>query len=435
MIAQPIISNTYFPSAGDKLAMAVASDNATKLLTITPSDENQIWNYAFLDSVNTIVEKYETASAAIKQDFPEADMVSTYEGQEAVINKTNERFEILALKNYKARHITLNTLVKPDNPILLRRADMTYISINNNRSVSAVTLSPAQFPDSLVNRLPIRPDSVRITIIDTRQDYADAWGNLTIPSGSYNVLRVRCIEIVEQKIEVKLNNTWTDATPQYFNGNPSPQDTFINYQFWADGVKTPILRLTLNSKYDITKAEYRIEPPQTVAISGVIKFWKNVPMRNVKVKIGNDSTLTDANGQYRFDAIETSKELGVTITKSDNYENGVDAIDLILLRRHIVGITYITSQFQLFAGDIDGNNDLDAIDYVYTKRLIVGILEAYPQTSAWRFVSNEIAQDTRFPIRLIESFPIQKTFTVSLSNLDFVGFKKGDIDGSAELGN
>jgi hypothetical protein len=435
MMAQPIISKTYFPNAGDKLAMAVASDNATKLLSITPSDENQTWNYAFLDSVNTTVEKYETASAAIKQDFPDADMVGIYEGQEAIYNKTDERFEILALKNYNARHITINTFVKPDNPLLLRRADLTYISVNNNRSVSVVTLSPAQFPDSLVNRLPIRPDSVRITIVNTRQDYVDAWGNLTIPRGSYNVLRVRCIEIVEQKIEVKINNAWTDATPQYFNGNPSPQDTFINYQFWADGVKTPILRLTLNPKYEITKAEYRIEPPQTVAISGVIKFWKNIPMRNVKIKIGSDSTLTDANGQYRFEAIEADRNFTVTITKSDSYENGVDAVDLILLRRHIVGITDITAQFQLFAGDIDGNNDLDAIDYLYIKRLIVGVISAYPQTPTWRFISNETAQDTRFPTRLMEGFLLQKTFTTPLSNFDFVGFKKGDIDGSADVGN
>ena len=432
LLAQSVISNSYFPSVGDTLALARASDSTIQQLSITPSNDNQVWNYGFLDSVGYSVEKYETVPDSIKQAFPQADLMATIDGQKVVFNKTDTRFEILGFKNIRFQNLFFNINLIPDNPILQRRADLNYITVNNNRSVGVAVLSPSQFPDSLVNQLPIRPDSVRITLTNTRQDYVDAWGNLTIPKATYSVLRVRCIEINEQHIEVKINSNWIDVTPQYFKGNSMPQDTTITYSFWSEGIKTPILRLTVDNKYLVTKAEYRIEPPKGLVVSGIVRFWTGQGMPNVIVKIGKDSIKTDNNGQFRFTNIETSKNILVTVSKSDNYENGVDGIDIFFIRRHIVGITDLDSKFKLFAADVDNNNDIDGADIYYVRRLIVGINDSFPNPPPWRFVRVSTAEKATFPFLLNDIFPLTLSFSTDTTNLDFYAVKKGDVDGSAQ---
>ncbi len=437
-MAQPVISNRYFPSVGDTLALARASDVATRQVTITPSAEYQIWNYGFLDSVGSSVERYEAVPDSIKQNFPDADLMTTIEGQQAVFNKTNTRFEILGFKNIRFQNLFFKINLIPDNPILQRRADLTHITVHNNHSVAVAVLAPSQFPDSLVNQLPIRPDSVRITLTNIRQDYVDAWGTLTIPKGTYPVLRVRLIEINEQQIEVKINGNWINVTPQYFSkgipteqGNTSPQDTSITYSFWSEGIKTPILRLTVNNENKVTKAEYRIEPPKGLTVSGFVRFWTGQGMPDVMVKIGNDSIKTDANGQFRFNNIGIGQNLSIMVSKVDNYENGVDGIDLFTIRRHIVGITEIDSKFKRFAADVDSNNDIDGADIYYVRRLIVGINDSFPNTTPWRFVRVSTAESAAFPFPFTDNFPLILSFSSDTANLDFYAVKKGDIDGSA----
>jgi hypothetical protein len=431
-MAQTVISNAYFPSVGDTLALARASDATSRLVTITPSADNQTWNYAFLDSISTSIEKYETVPDAIKQALPDADLMANIGGQDVVFNKTANRFEILRLSNFRFSNLVFQLNFLPNNPILERRAALNYISVNNNRSVAVAVLSSSQFLASFINQLPVRPDSVRLTVTNIRQDYVDAWGNLTIPKATYPVLRVRCIEINEQQLEVKINNNWQDATPQYFNGNSNPQDTSITYSFWSEGVKTPILRLTMDNQNRVNKAEYRIEPPKGLTVTGIVRFWTGQGMPNVTVKIGTDSIKTDNNGQFRFTNIAIGKNLPVTLSKSDNYENGVDGIDLLLTRRHIIGITEFDSKFKFFAADVDSNNDVDGADILFIRRLLVGISDNFPNTNPWRFVRVSTAEKPAFPFSLNDTFPLTLSFSSDTTNFDFYAVKKGDIDGSAQ---
>jgi hypothetical protein len=430
-LAQINISNRYFPSVGDTIALARASDEATKKLVITPSADFQFWNYDFLTAVDSSFEHYGAVPDSIKQQFPDADLMATIEGQQVIFNKTATRFEILGFKNIRFQNLFFNTNVIPDNPILQRRAELEYVTVNNNRSRAVVVLSSSQFPDSLVRKLPIRPDSVRISLTNIRQDYVDSWGSLTIPKATYSVLRVRCIEINEQQIEVKINGSWLDVTPQYFKGNATPQDTTITYNFWSEGIKSPILRLLVNNENKVTKAEYRIEPIKGLSISGKVRFWTGQGMPNVVVKIGNDSVKTDANGLFLFTNIPSGKNLPVTISKTDNYENGVDALDVLTIRRHIIGITDLDNKFRLFAADVNNDKEIDAADIYYMRRLILNIIDNFPNTTPWRFMRVATAQSASFPFSLNDTFPLILSFSNDIANFDFYAVKKGDIDGSA----
>ena len=55
-------------------------------------------------------------------------------------------------------------------------------------------------PDTLLAGLPIRPDSLRIRFVTTRQDKVDAFGKIKIPgSGEIDCLRERRYEITGDK--------------------------------------------------------------------------------------------------------------------------------------------------------------------------------------------------------------------------------------------
>ena len=192
---------------------------------------------------------------------------------------------------------------------------------------------------------------------------------------------------------------------------------------WLDPTNTGVLTLG------------GIETPTVVTgttIAGKIRLWNGSAMANVKIYIGSDSTTTNATGDYSFSNIPTEQNLSVRFSKSDSYDNGVDAVDLVLIRRHILGITDLNSSYKTFCGDVDNSGEIDAADIVYVRRLILGINTTFPNTTPWRFVSVRTSNDTNFPFGISEPIPLSVKFTGAVTNFDFYAYKKGDVDGSAD---
>jgi lysyl endopeptidase len=193
---------------------------------------------------------------------------------------------------------------------------------------------------------------------------------------------------------------------------------------WLDPINTSVLTLDGSNT----------PVPTTATVAGKVQFWTGTAMANVKVYIANDSTTTDSNGNFSFSNIALNTEVAVRLSKTDSYDNGLDAIDIVRIKRHIIGITELDSPFKIYCGDIDNNNDIDAIDYLLMKRLLVGISTTFPATTPWRFVSQQTSTNIAFPFGISESSPVMVTFTGNVSNFNFYGYKKGDVDGSANLG-
>lgn len=208
-------------------------------------------------------------------------------------------------------------------------------------------------------------------------------------------------------------------------------------QSW-DGNETPQTRLKdwldpLNSNV-LTLGGTNTPAPVGATITGKIRFWTSTSMPNVKVYIGNDSTATDSNGNFSFTNVPLNTQVAVRLAKNDAYDNGLDAADILLLRRHIIGITEFSSKSRIYCGDVDNNSDIDAADYLQIRRVILGISDKLPATAAWRFVTSRTSNDINFPYGVSEPSPLLVTFTGNVANFDFYGYKKGDVDGSADLG-
>ena len=200
-----------------------------------------------------------------------------------------------------------------------------------------------------------------------------------------------------------------------WEGNGTPATRLKD---WLDPLQTNVLTLDgiNNSKF---------------IVSGHVNFWLNAPMQNVKVFIGADSTLTDNNGYFSFATVPANTPIDVHLLKPDTYDNGVDATDVLLLRRHILGIsTFNNSVYKTIAADVDASGTVDATDLLILRRFILGISANLPVLSPWRFILQSLsAGNNNYPAGV--SFNNGYIFSANVSNFDIQGVKIGDIDGSA----
>ena len=156
-----------------------------------------------------------------------------------------------------------------------------------------------------------------------------------------------------------------------------------------------------------------------------------VPIPNQSITIGSASATTNASGVFSFPNIPINTLVNVQLSRTQNASNGIDGVDILLMRRHLLGIAPITSKTRLFAGDVDGNQDLDAADILQLRRLIIGLRGNLPVAS-WRFMPSLVPNDANFPFNLTIPDVFQVTFSASTTVFDFIGIKMGDVDNSAD---
>ncbi len=202
-----------------------------------------------------------------------------------------------------------------------------------------------------------------------------------------------------------------------WNGNGTPTSRLRD---WLDPTNSNVLTQNGTST-----------PSNTVAISGRLTTTTGAAMANQTITIGAASTTTNATGVFSFPNIPINTPVNVQLSRTTNPSNGVDAVDILLMRRHVLGTTPITSKLRLFAADVDGNQDIDAVDMLQLRRLILGTRDNLPLPS-WRFIPSFVLLDSNFPFNLTIPDTFEVSFTAPTNNFDFIGVKIGDVDNNAD---
>jgi lysyl endopeptidase len=202
-----------------------------------------------------------------------------------------------------------------------------------------------------------------------------------------------------------------------WNGNGTPTSRLKD---WLDPTNSNVLTLNGTST-----------PSNTVIITGKLTTVSGAALANQTVTIGTNTTTTNASGSYSFNNIPVNTPVNIKIERTTNPTNGVDAVDILLMRRHILGTATITSKLRLFAADVDGNQEIDAIDMLQTRRLLLGTRDNLPLPS-WRFVPSFVLLDANFPFNLTIPNIFEVSFTASTNNFDFIGVKIGDVDNNVD---
>ena len=249
--AQITVTNSVFPEAGDTIFVATDFEVEEDLITAPGGD--QTWDFSNLDA-DVLSTRLVLDPAASGNDtiFPDADLVITddlVENGAAFFTVSPTAFTQIGVLGEDPLGVGLQfaTPYLPGETILsvpLNFFDQSISTYNIN-----VQFDGDLIPDTLLAQLPISVavDSVRVRVQNDRVDLVDAWGSLTTPAGTFEVLRQKRITTQEIIVEVQLPILgWFDITNQL----PIPQlgtNSSASYYFVSDMEDEPIAVVYMDS--------------------------------------------------------------------------------------------------------------------------------------------------------------------------------------------
>jgi hypothetical protein len=201
------------------------------------------------------------------------------------------------------------------------------------------------------------------------------------------------------------------------NGNTSYCETFVDVQL--NGVDNNCQGSTLLS-----------------TVSGRTVKENNEEIEAVTVELlgsEQDPVNTNESGTYVFSPMTHGGTYHIVPFKDGDDMNGVSTLDVVMIQRHILGIEKLKTPYQVIAADANKSESVTAADLTEIRKLILGNIPSFPNNTSWRFVD----AGYKFPDAtdpwigtIAERYFVDKLN----SNMDvnFIGIKTGDVNGSAK---
>ncbi|MBC7923716.1 MAG: T9SS type A sorting domain-containing protein, partial [Ferruginibacter sp.] len=187
----------------------------------------------------------------------------------------------------------------------------------------------------------------------------------------------------------------------------------------------------------VTRQAGRIEVISIASVAGTIRSATGTPVRGVSLNVRTSSTTQTyaaaADGTFGL-SLPSGASYLVWPTKNDDVvtNNGVSTLDLILIQRHILGLTALGSPYRLIAADVNRSGTVTTLDIVLIRSLILQNIPRLPGNQ-WAFVRS----DATFA-NPANPFPYDSTRTyvnaTSVGSQDFVGIKLGDVNDTWNAG-
>jgi hypothetical protein len=180
---------------------------------------------------------------------------------------------------------------------------------------------------------------------------------------------------------------------------------------------------------------------QTNTISGKVITETERPLAMVEVSMTSPLTqyptyVTEADGEYLFiNATGAFEDVTISASRTDEHRNGVTTLDLVKIQKHLLKIDTLDSPYKIIAADANNSNSLSAIDLIELRKLILGIYTELPHSPSWKFIDAKYDFPNPYnPFEWNGSFPIHNPYTIiipnatDLSGQDFIGVKVGDVN-------
>lgn len=245
LCAQITVTNATFPAAGDTLKTII--DIEPQGIEITPSGGPYVWDFKSLKNSTTRKTAYRPAAEGEAADkFPDATLVAFPENgiSESYYSVSSSVFSNLGFNGSALGGLPLQTSFKFDPPVPERRAPINFIDNHLAEASLKIALALSDIPGGILDSLPIGSlaDSIRIRGTASRYDIVDAFGVLSIPGGSYDVLREKRTEYRETRLDIHTFLGWQDITSLILGGGGSiaeglGKDTTVTYLFYSNTEK------------------------------------------------------------------------------------------------------------------------------------------------------------------------------------------------------
>lgn len=144
----------------------------------------------------------------------------------------------------------------------------------------------------------------------------------------------------------------------------------------------------------------------------------------------NYSFNTDTSGNYNFSLVAGTNYYVKPQKNNDSLpSNGVTSLDYLLIQRHILGVSFLTSPYKIIAADVNNSGSVTSLDLLYIRSLILGNISTFPGGRLWAFVpSNYVFSNPQLPFPFPDS--LSYSAVSSQSGQNFIGVKLGDVNNS-----
>lgn len=208
----------------------------------------------------------------------------------------------------------------------------------------------------------------------------------------------------------------------------SPPDTF-NYQIFVEDQYGNIDSCV--SFAIITDSH--LYCPNTIRaadVGGIITDHKGNPMKDVKMDLigTNQSLLTDEFGHYVFNDLITNHEYIIRPVYDKKWLEGLTALDIVKIQRHILGLEPFDTPYKWIAADMDNNGRVSSTDIVWLRKLILGLELTVPKNKSWRFINKNFRfQNPGNPLaeEAVEEAILKGNWNDTIVNFDAI--KTGDV--------
>lgn len=333
--AQITVTNATFPAAGDTLRMAVDYSPSVINVVYTPPGFGLTWDLSGLQAAETKNFVYRPAAAGlVGGQVPGAELVMTSPPNPAeyYYNVTGTEFALQAYHGIAPYDVTTSQVFAYLPPLRERAAPLNFFDIRVSSSGILKYLLPSDFPPALIAGLPFTADSLRYRVAVNSLESVDAYGTMTIPDGSYSVLRQKRTAYRETRLDAKVPPLgWLDVTDialQYgFAG--LGVDTTVTFDFYNDAQKTPIASVQLNAAQNAAvRTLYKHSPPWVAdagsAPSARVHLRQNQPNPfNPRTTIGFD--LPQA-GRVRLAVFDLAGRLVRTLVDEGRPQGSFEAV-------------------------------------------------------------------------------------------------------------
>ena len=180
-----------------------------------------------------------------------------------------------------------------------------------------------------------------------------------------------------------------------------------------------------NSRLNIAGSVYTENDKMIEGVDVVLNDMSNGQLEMIE---------TSSDGTYLFDDVLSEDNYMLQAENDINYLNGVSTLDILLIQKHILGISQLDSPYKLIAADVNNSQTISAVDLIQLRKLILGITTELPENDSWRFVDSEfVFADPSSPWPFVESISLNNMDGDQISN-DFIAVKIGDVNNNVVLG-
>lgn len=349
--AQIIVTNATFPDAGDTLKTVI--DYTPEGIVMTASGGPQVWDFSSLSAITRVETVFRPAvEGSAHANFPGAELVTIDDvGAEVYYSKSNSTFAILGITGEGlGGGFPVEADFKYNPPYVVRKAPLTFFDVDNFTSNATVSVPTSAIPGEIFDSLGISTglfDSIRIRLDIHRLLVAEGYGSLTIPGGTYEVLRQKETTYTSTGIDVHTLLGWIDIGVLLGGAFEFPTDTTITFNFISNTEKEPIAVVSVDSTgLNAVQVEYKnngsisaINPITKETISVIVSpnpVIDEVTFELKNIVPGNYTLrLYDVNGQQVLTKPLTSNREVISI---DSFSEGMYLYNLVDANGQILGI-------------------------------------------------------------------------------------------------